>query len=266
MLSMLGAWRAHGLDEVLRTAWRRGIVLCGPSAGSLCWFAQALSAFHGAPTAGARARPAAVLQLRPLRRRARPPRRVPPRRRRRHARRLRRRRRGGAALPRHPPAAGRELAPRGAAPTGSALSGGRVRETRLAVTYLGEAPDLGARRRRSRRTAGRARACASSPRARARVGGCVSAVPRAGRGAAADLRDGRRRLHDGAVQPAARRLRAVARRERPSRGSCSCPRPRATPSAQLNAFKERFAHRTCVASDLSLFRLSETTSARCGRS
>jgi peptidase E len=24
-------------------------VLCGPSAGSLCWFEQALSAFHGAP-------------------------------------------------------------------------------------------------------------------------------------------------------------------------------------------------------------------------
>jgi peptidase E len=49
MLSMLGAWRAHGLDTILRRAWRRGIVLCGPSAGSLCWFEQALSAFHGAP-------------------------------------------------------------------------------------------------------------------------------------------------------------------------------------------------------------------------
>jgi dipeptidase E len=49
VLSMLGAWRAHGLDGVLRKAWRRGIVLCGPSAGSLCWFDHALSAFHGAP-------------------------------------------------------------------------------------------------------------------------------------------------------------------------------------------------------------------------
>ena len=49
MVSMLGAWRAHGLDSILRRAWRRGIVLCGPSAGSLCWFAEALSAFHGAP-------------------------------------------------------------------------------------------------------------------------------------------------------------------------------------------------------------------------
>ncbi|HYM56288.1 MAG TPA: peptidase E [Solirubrobacteraceae bacterium] len=49
VVSMLGAWRAHGLDAILRKAWRKGIVLCGPSAGSLCWFEQALSAFHGAP-------------------------------------------------------------------------------------------------------------------------------------------------------------------------------------------------------------------------
>ncbi len=49
MVSMIGAWRAHGLDSILRRAWRKGIVMCGPSAGSLCWFEQALSAFHGAP-------------------------------------------------------------------------------------------------------------------------------------------------------------------------------------------------------------------------
>jgi dipeptidase E len=49
VVSMLGAWRAHGLDSILRRAWRQGVVLCGPSAGSLCWFAESLSAFHGAP-------------------------------------------------------------------------------------------------------------------------------------------------------------------------------------------------------------------------
>jgi dipeptidase E len=49
VVSMLGAWRAHGLDVILRKAWRKGVILCGPSAGSLCWFAEALSAFHGAP-------------------------------------------------------------------------------------------------------------------------------------------------------------------------------------------------------------------------
>ena len=51
VVSMLGAWAAHGLDATLRRAWRRGVILCGPSAGSLCWFEEALSAFHGAPRA-----------------------------------------------------------------------------------------------------------------------------------------------------------------------------------------------------------------------
>jgi dipeptidase E len=49
VVSMLGTWRAHGLDAVLRRAWRKGVVMCGPSAGSLCWFAESLTAFHGAP-------------------------------------------------------------------------------------------------------------------------------------------------------------------------------------------------------------------------
>jgi dipeptidase E len=49
VVSMLGVWRAHGLDQILGQAWRKGIVLCGPSAGSLCWFEEALSAFHGPP-------------------------------------------------------------------------------------------------------------------------------------------------------------------------------------------------------------------------
>lgn len=50
VVSLLGAWRAHGLDRVLRAAWRKGVVLCGLSAGSLCWFAEAVTAFHGAPS------------------------------------------------------------------------------------------------------------------------------------------------------------------------------------------------------------------------
>lgn len=47
VLSLLGTWRAHGLDDVLAECWRRGIVLCGLSAGSLCWFDEAVTAFHG---------------------------------------------------------------------------------------------------------------------------------------------------------------------------------------------------------------------------
>jgi len=49
VVSMLGVWRAHGIDLILREAWERGIVLCGLSAGSLCWFAEAVTGFHGKP-------------------------------------------------------------------------------------------------------------------------------------------------------------------------------------------------------------------------
>jgi dipeptidase E len=49
VLSLLGTWRAHGVDAMLRRAWRRGVALCGLSAGSLCWFAEATTAFHGPP-------------------------------------------------------------------------------------------------------------------------------------------------------------------------------------------------------------------------
>jgi dipeptidase E len=49
VISLLGAWRAHGIDTILREAWERGVVLCGLSAGSLCWFAESITAFHGPP-------------------------------------------------------------------------------------------------------------------------------------------------------------------------------------------------------------------------
>jgi dipeptidase E len=49
VVSLLGVWRAHGIDSILREAWESGVVLCGLSAGSLCWFAEAVSGFHGEP-------------------------------------------------------------------------------------------------------------------------------------------------------------------------------------------------------------------------
>ncbi len=39
-LNQQAIWRAQGIDAVLRTAWDRGIVLGGASAGSLCWFEE----------------------------------------------------------------------------------------------------------------------------------------------------------------------------------------------------------------------------------
>ena len=37
VVNLVAVWRAHGLDEVLRECWEAGVVLAGPSAGSLCW-------------------------------------------------------------------------------------------------------------------------------------------------------------------------------------------------------------------------------------
>ena len=41
--SMLAVWREWQLDVYLRTAWQRGIVLGGASAGSICWFGQGVT-------------------------------------------------------------------------------------------------------------------------------------------------------------------------------------------------------------------------------
>lgn len=49
VVSLLGAWLAHGLDRILEECWRNGTILCGGSAGSLCWFEDAVTAFHGPP-------------------------------------------------------------------------------------------------------------------------------------------------------------------------------------------------------------------------
>jgi len=41
--SMLGLWRAWGVDKVLREAYDKGIILSGISAGALCWFEEGLT-------------------------------------------------------------------------------------------------------------------------------------------------------------------------------------------------------------------------------
>jgi dipeptidase E len=47
LISLLGTWTAHGIDLMLRAAWQDGVVMAGLSAGSLCWFESAITAFHG---------------------------------------------------------------------------------------------------------------------------------------------------------------------------------------------------------------------------
>ena len=50
--NLLAIWRVHGLDEILREAWEAGVVLCGSSAGALCWFEAGVSDSFGPQLAG----------------------------------------------------------------------------------------------------------------------------------------------------------------------------------------------------------------------
>lgn len=52
--NMLAVWRAHGFDEVLREAWRRGVVLAGSSAGMICWFEAGVTDSFGPQLEGMR--------------------------------------------------------------------------------------------------------------------------------------------------------------------------------------------------------------------
>jgi dipeptidase E len=54
MVNLLAIWRAQGVDEILRDAWRAGVVLAGLSAGSMCWFQWGIttSSGHPAPARG----------------------------------------------------------------------------------------------------------------------------------------------------------------------------------------------------------------------
>jgi peptidase E len=51
LLNLLAIWRAHGLHSVLREAWERGVLLCGISAGSMCWFSAGVTKGYGQPRA-----------------------------------------------------------------------------------------------------------------------------------------------------------------------------------------------------------------------
>jgi peptidase E len=49
MRNLLAIWREHAVDEAMRSAWERGIVLAGLSAGSMCWFEGGITMSGGAP-------------------------------------------------------------------------------------------------------------------------------------------------------------------------------------------------------------------------
>jgi dipeptidase E len=45
--NMLAIWRVHGVDELLREALERGVVLSGSSAGGICWFTEGVTDSFG---------------------------------------------------------------------------------------------------------------------------------------------------------------------------------------------------------------------------
>ena len=52
--NMLAIWRAHGFDRLLREAWERDILLCGWSAGMICWFEAGVTDSFGPRLTGMR--------------------------------------------------------------------------------------------------------------------------------------------------------------------------------------------------------------------
>jgi len=45
--NMLAVWRVHALDKAIAAAWRKGVVLCGVSAGGMCWFEAGITDSFG---------------------------------------------------------------------------------------------------------------------------------------------------------------------------------------------------------------------------
>ena len=50
----LAVWRVHGFDAIVREAWERGAVLCGWSAGMICWYEASVTDSFGPALAGMR--------------------------------------------------------------------------------------------------------------------------------------------------------------------------------------------------------------------
>jgi peptidase E len=50
----LAIWRVHGFDVTLREAWERGVLLCGWSAGMICWFEAGVTDSFGPKLRGMR--------------------------------------------------------------------------------------------------------------------------------------------------------------------------------------------------------------------
>lgn len=52
--NMLAVWRVYGVDALLREAWEAGALLCGWSAGMICWFEAGVTDSFGPQLEGMR--------------------------------------------------------------------------------------------------------------------------------------------------------------------------------------------------------------------
>lgn len=51
MVNLVAIWRAHRLDEIVIDCWHAGLLLCGQSAGAMCWFEHGITSSSGRPEA-----------------------------------------------------------------------------------------------------------------------------------------------------------------------------------------------------------------------
>ena len=49
MVNLLAIWRAHSIDEVMLECLREEILVCGQSAGAMCWFEGGITSSSGTP-------------------------------------------------------------------------------------------------------------------------------------------------------------------------------------------------------------------------
>lgn len=45
--NLLAVWRVHGIERLVREAYERGVILCGVSAGAICWFEAGITDSFG---------------------------------------------------------------------------------------------------------------------------------------------------------------------------------------------------------------------------
>ena len=53
LVNLLAIWEAHEVPQLMRTAWRNGVVLAGQSAGAMCWAERGITRSRGEPASAA---------------------------------------------------------------------------------------------------------------------------------------------------------------------------------------------------------------------